>query len=839
MDSWVRSKLAKAIGSGTADPSTAPARQSPVPVPSIENKPAPGQRGPAGMSGRTTYSRSNTGLPPIPDAGQTAQKNQTPRGMEFLPKLASQENDPMTTNAMARPSLQELVKTAMEASASKLEVSLEAARQIGNQGGTPPHEAEKTASSQPQVESVSTDLVHKLAAAAHYSAQSLVKESDANFPTHTSTGPGEGPNALGVMAATEEGDGVMEAGQSGKATAPNQPPITPNTQKDQTRQADPGNGLATNDDMMHDEQPEEPISNEKAPMQTPEQAKMSSAYVNNLIAVGLLKTAATENGLELIPANEVVKEALLVSPAGAAWGASQAPKGRKLEGAARGSTGTAAGGTAGALGGAALGGVGGAGLGAGLGALAGHTTGFGAGTGAMLGAGAGGLLGAGAGAAGGNLYGRQKGYNMAMKGVQQPKQASVKTAAARMAALVKQAEEGEEAVNLTPDQEKRLGIAGGGILGGAIGAGAGALGAKRLGMNPLSAVTAGALGGGAIGGTTAAGIQGAREGAELGRSDPDSSAVEGALSGAARGIGGGAVGGTVGTGIGAAGGGALGGALGAGAGGALGAGVGGVAGAAKHRSLKGALEGAGMGGALGAGMGALGGGLYGAASGGVTGGIEGTQQGREMAMAGQRELADRNQRLEAQMAAEEAEAAKEGSAERLRKVAYAKNLMAVGLYKLAEDAINPAQISAPKRDDNGTNSPALASSSEENPPAEPSDVNSQKSLISSNEAAINFTKRDAKGDPKSDVGDVLQEPAQTSATDKVLDKALDHTDAAGAKISSADLTRIAGARAVLNKLAMAHDPKSKKNKKTKKAMGAEPAPLGPAGTGEAATQTQM
>jgi len=86
-------KRADAIGSGTADPSTASARAVPVPQPAVENKPAPGQRGPAGLSGRTTYSRVNTGTPPTPDMGASAQKSQGPRGLEFLPKTASQENE--------------------------------------------------------------------------------------------------------------------------------------------------------------------------------------------------------------------------------------------------------------------------------------------------------------------------------------------------------------------------------------------------------------------------------------------------------------------------------------------------------------------------------------------------------------------------------------------------------------------------------------------------------------------------------------------------------------------------------------------------------------------------
>jgi hypothetical protein len=162
--------------------------------------------------------------------------------------------------------------------------------------------------------------------------------------------------------------------------------------------------------------------------------------------------------------------------------------------------------------------------------------------------------------------------------------------------------------------------------------------------------------------------------------------------------------------------------------------------------------------------------------------------------------------------------AKQGSVKELPKEAqstYARNLMAVGLYKQAEDAINPAKIKAGPADAQGATPPKGASPSEEGVPSEPSDVTSQKNkMLSSNQAAIDYTKRDAKGDPKKDVGDVLKEPAQTKSTDSVLEQALDHTSQAGAKISSADMTRLAGARAVLQKLAAAHQPPAKKVKKS-------------------------
>jgi hypothetical protein len=124
------------------------------------------------------------------------------------------------------------------------------------------------------------------------------------------------------------------------------------------------------------------------------------------------------------------------------------------------------------------------------------------------------------------------------------------------------------------------------------------------------------------------------------------------------------------------------------------------------------------------------------------------------------------------------------------------------LKKLAEDAINPAQISAGGASAQGAEAPDGASAAQDGPiPPEPSDVNSQKSMISSNDAAINYTKRQAKADPKKDLGHVLSEPALSSATDKTLERAFDHTNQAGAKIASSRLTKTAAAHALLLKMA--------------------------------------
>lgn len=71
--------------------------------------------------------------------------------------------------------------------------------------------------------------------------------------------------------------------------------------------------------------------------------------------------------------------------------------------------------------------------------------------------------------------------------------------------------------------------------------------------------------------------------------------------------------------------------------------------------------------------------------------------------------------------------------------------------------------------------------------------NQARRLIASNSAAIDATKRDAKGPVKSQLSEVLDEPALSSSTDPVLENNLQNTGNAGVKI--------AGVRAALEKVA--------------------------------------
>lgn len=71
--------------------------------------------------------------------------------------------------------------------------------------------------------------------------------------------------------------------------------------------------------------------------------------------------------------------------------------------------------------------------------------------------------------------------------------------------------------------------------------------------------------------------------------------------------------------------------------------------------------------------------------------------------------------------------------------------------------------------------------------------NQARHLIGSNQAAIDATKRDAKGPVKTQLSEVLEEPALNSGTDPVLEENLRNTGKAGVKI--------AAARASLQKIA--------------------------------------
>lgn len=159
--------------------------------------------------------------------------------------------------------------------------------------------------------------------------------------------------------------------------------------------------------------------------------------------------------------------------------------------------------------------------------------------------------------------------------------------------------------------------------------------------------------------------------------------------------------------------------------------------------------------------------------------------------------------LEKAEKAHEKEEKKEGSANPL--VNYMRQ-------KIAEDAINPAHISA---------GPAVAPvtmESGEAPKEQPAGGAPQgpTGLIASNASAADYKKSQSHGPRRSELKAYFNEPALTMSTDRTLAEAFTHTGEAGTKFASAGVgtgTKVAAARAVLSKLAEeAEENKSVKDK---------------------------
>jgi len=167
-----------------------------------------------------------------------------------------------------------------------------------------------------------------------------------------------------------------------------------------------------------------------------------------------------------------------------------------------------------------------------------------------------------------------------------------------------------------------------------------------------------------------------------------------------------------------------------------------------------------------------------------------------------------------------------------------KNLQVLGLDKVAVDPHGGENDGNLRSSAAAVKPPAGAAPAGVGVPSEPGDVGKQKRLIASNEAAINYTKGQAKSDPKSDAAKVLTEPPLSSAHDSVLQQAFTHTGQAGVKIAEAvpmaqSLTRTAAAQALLSKLAEAacadKDAKDKKSKEKDSAMPGLASPSGQSG----------
>jgi len=94
----------------------------------------------------------------------------------------------------------------------------------------------------------------------------------------------------------------------------------------------------------------------------------------------------------------------------------------------------------------------------------------------------------------------------------------------------------------------------------------------------------------------------------------------------------------------------------------------------------------------------------------------------------------------------------------------------------------------------------------------------QDKMVGSNDAAIQYTKREAKAEPKKDMGKVLDEPAQSKATDSKLHENLGPVvDSAGAKIASDGTIEADAARELLRRV-LAGDDGPEKEAALKQAM---------------------
>jgi len=141
--------------------------------------------------------------------------------------------------------------------------------------------------------------------------------------------------------------------------------------------------------------------------------------------------------------------------------------------------------------------------------------------------------------------------------------------------------------------------------------------------------------------------------------------------------------------------------------------------------------------------------------------------------------------------------------------------------KLAEDAINPAKISA-----GAAVAPETSASGQPGGAPAGGMPKGNTSLIGSNDSAINYTKRDAKAGTSSAMGKLLTEPALSAAHDKTLNMAFANTPKAGVKIAGADPIRTAAARVVLEKMAEEAEAADKAKKKKESGGGFTAPPVG-------------
>lgn len=206
------------------------AASAPVPSLAVVPTPAPGLRGPAGLSPRQNYSRVNTGAPEGSDSGALEQKS-------IMPKVGSVMSISMATRPRA---LNDMLKTAMESALGRAKIAEEAKKQLQNLEHGDEDEDRKEEKKEKDscmktssADFLPTDYVLKLAAASDYIVELLKEGADLAGPytlTENVQGAGLGPQALKVTPTEPWGPDHVIAGRTGEAGT-NKPPTAPGVQK--------------------------------------------------------------------------------------------------------------------------------------------------------------------------------------------------------------------------------------------------------------------------------------------------------------------------------------------------------------------------------------------------------------------------------------------------------------------------------------------------------------------------------------------------------------------------------------------------------------------------------
>lgn len=182
---------------------------SPLPQIEVNSTKAPGLKAPKGISPQQNYSRLNSGMPPQPDAGAMEQKSAPPMGATMLPTKVASEGSMGTMSTT--PTLQNMVKSALDGANSRVRIAEEAAIQQANMGDKTASEKCSECKKEPCTckdkkasAGLTSEYVEKLARALEFAAPFVKSAADLagpyNLTDHTQA-VGKGPGALHVMQA--------------------------------------------------------------------------------------------------------------------------------------------------------------------------------------------------------------------------------------------------------------------------------------------------------------------------------------------------------------------------------------------------------------------------------------------------------------------------------------------------------------------------------------------------------------------------------------------------------------------------------------------------------------